>query len=68
MGSCEGDGETKRSESVRFGRAGAGSFAVGNMVSESSSSEDEARIWESPSGSEYGASVCQFGLFRIETN
>ena len=46
-------GEARIWESVGFRWRGAGSLAVGNMVSESSSSsEDEARIWESPSGSE----------------
>lgn len=43
-------GEARGSESAGSGPAGAGSFAVGNKVSESSS-EDEARIWESPSWS-----------------
>jgi len=49
-------GEARGSESAGSGPAGAGSFAVGNMASESSS-EDEARIWESPSGSEEGIAL-----------
>jgi len=55
-GSCDVGGEARGSGSVGSGPAGAGSFAVGNMASESSS-EDEARIWESPSGSEEGIAL-----------